>query len=222
MTRLTDVGPLPPTEAVTVVLDAFAALTETHAAGRGRGGLSPTTLVQGPEGLELHWPSDRAELVLRSYTAPELRRPGASPTPSGDVYALSLVLFHLVTAQPPADLHLAAGDSPRWDDLPEPLRSVVADGAHADPKARPSPAALVATLEALQPELETVEVPSQTPSVDAEALRASIPSTHAPSPAPTQNASPMVWTAVALVMVLTALGAFMGPLGGLATLWIAP
>lgn len=73
-----------------------------------------------------------------SYIAPELWN-GQSPSQASDIYSLGIILYQIATGSLPGDKPQANSLSPRWS-------AAVVPCLHADPKRRPSAAAVAARL----------------------------------------------------------------------------
>lgn len=109
-------GPLPLHEAIRVATEVAEALAAAHAAGVAHTDLRPQNVMLSPRGvrlLNLGLPYDllapTAELARQRapYLSPELLRGGA-PGPAGDLYALGVMLYEMVTGRRPF-----AGESPQ-------------------------------------------------------------------------------------------------------------
>ena len=130
-----------------------AAVQEAHDVGLHHGNLRPDLVWVDPNnpdqqpmvlGFEISFVAPEA-----AYTSPELRGADASahriePTASGDVYALSAMLYEMVSG------HRPAGKPDRLHhqtDIDWPLADVVMSGLAPEPQMRPdSPGALAAAL----------------------------------------------------------------------------
>ncbi len=113
-----ETGPLAFPEAAAAVSQAAAGLAEVHRRKAVHGGVRPSNLVVGPDGLVKLVAvatarryeateqagadqDDSAVLDAAHYQAPELLKADADPTPASDVYSLGCTLYFLLTGKPP-------------------------------------------------------------------------------------------------------------------------
>jgi eukaryotic-like serine/threonine-protein kinase len=157
-------GPLPPEAALTVLKGSLLGLHAAHVAGAVHRDYKPGNVLVQPNqqsklvdfGIAMLTGHSGQSGGTPAYMAPE-QWAGAPATPATDVYAASCVLFHCLTGKRPYDateteqlrqLHQHAPVP--LDQLPEPLRPLLAHGMAKDPAARPRSAeAFVAELERL-------------------------------------------------------------------------
>ena len=188
---------------------AAEALSQLHARGLTHGNVRTANLIRRPSddvklvgsGLGTRDASSlrnlRAPASAAWYLAPE-RVEGEPPSAASDIYALGAVLYELLTGRPPFDGESAGDVSDRQvhsmptpieelaPDVPGSLVAIVMRALEKSPDARwPSAAEMKAALDREE------EVESPHPMVE-------------PAPA-TSRAG--LWTAIAVVVVLVALGA---------------
>jgi serine/threonine protein kinase len=183
---LTERGPLPPEDVVTIGLDLCRALAAVHEAGllhrdvkaqnvmRETGGR--IVLMDFGTGYDLDAVATQAGDLSGTplYLAPELYI-GGRATPQSDVYALGVLLFHLLTAGYPVpgrtldDVrsgHRLGRTRTLRDlrpNLPDALINAIDRGLSSDPSRRyASAAALAATLVACQAVEPTQDTPTNT------------------------------------------------------------
>jgi eukaryotic-like serine/threonine-protein kinase len=142
-------GPFSAREAAGVVIDLARAVSAVHAAGLIHRDIKTSNAMREVGGrillidfgLSHSHAEDAHSGGTLTYMAPELFA-GGKPSVASDIYALGVVLFHLLTAKylyedyPPP-----AGAAPRRllderPDLPERLAAVVDAATHADPARR--------------------------------------------------------------------------------------
>jgi hypothetical protein len=157
-------GPMGPGEALAVGIDLCRALGVVHAAGLVHGDVKAENVMRERGGRTVlmdFGASGRADdldgrLLLsgtRRYLAPELLDGSGGPTAASDLYALAVLVYHLLSAAfPRADDGSRVALASRRPDLP----SALADGIDRliadDPALRPaSAAAMAARLLALHP-----------------------------------------------------------------------
>jgi serine/threonine-protein kinase len=153
-------GPLGPADALRIVHALAAALVHMSAAGRYHGDIKPSNIGFTTDGVpkfldfglsrafieDEHQPPRLAGTL--SYMSPEVLD-GAAPGASSDLWALSTVLFELVTGSHPF-LHetrtisrIRAGVPPAsltQSSLPQPLANLLYDLLSADGRRRPATA----------------------------------------------------------------------------------
>lgn len=198
--------PWTPARTVDLVSRILRHLAPVHEAGEAHGALSPASVTADGR-------PEPAEIAPPSFTAPE-RREGGPATPEADVYAVAALMFHLVTGHTPVDLHLAEPDSPRWDNVPQPLRGLVQAGVCADPASRPTPVDLRAQLAALDvtglPVASTPRPPPDMAVVVADVSRRPTDMEAVPAGLPGRW---LIGLALVLVVGVGIGGAWLGPLG---------
>jgi hypothetical protein len=143
--RVEHQGPLPPAEAVELVLQILDALSAAHAAGIVHRDVKPANVLLRGDGTAVLCDfgiarredlagETRTGMALGSvaYMAPEQRIDARRVAPAADLYAAACTLFNLVTGETPIDLYLAPDHSPRWEGVPAPLRPVVRRGTRVE------------------------------------------------------------------------------------------
>jgi len=147
--RLDATGPLPPAEAVALTIDLLGALSVAHSHGIIHRDVKPQNVLLDHSGRPLladfgiallahDLRRTRAGSIMGSlaYMPPEQRLDAASVGPTADIYAMGATLYTLLTGENPVDLFLASDISPRWREVPEPLRPVLMDALSAAPELR--------------------------------------------------------------------------------------
>ncbi|HMV70143.1 MAG TPA: serine/threonine-protein kinase, partial [Myxococcota bacterium] len=151
--RLRSDGPLPARQAVLWIADVLSALDHAHAHGVVHRDVKPSNILVDATGaamladfgialLEDDDRHTRAGVSMGSmaFMAPEQRIDARAVGPAADIYAAAATLFHVITGSTPVDLFVAEATSPRWLDLPEPLRPALFAATRHDPAARPQTA----------------------------------------------------------------------------------
>lgn len=165
-----DRGPLPPAHAVEITSAVAGALAALHDAGHAHRDVTPGNVILAPEGAVLadlglaHRLAGEVDLTdpghllgTPAYLPPEALAGAARPGPPGDVYMLSVLLWHMLAGQLPwtgptpaatiARLLLAPPESlvDTAPGIPDALRAVVRRGVAEDPARRfAGPGALAA------------------------------------------------------------------------------
>lgn len=172
-------GTVPPAEVVRLAAQVASALAEAHELGVIHRDLKPDNILLCTEGGELqtrltdfgiarilNLPSlTTANAVVGTphYMAPEAFH-GTTPSAATDVYALGVLLYELVSGQPPyrsdsipdlMRLH-AQGNPERRPGIPDDLWRIITCCLSGKPRLRPSAAELVTELEALTDRLGDV------------------------------------------------------------------
>jgi serine/threonine-protein kinase len=165
-----DRAPLTWPEAVAVARPVADALTAAHEAGVIHRDIKPGNVMLTPTGVKildfgisaaLGEPDDDetgATFGTPAYVAPE-RLDGKPAEPATDVYGLGVLLFEMVTGEPPYPVDTweelaaarAAGPDELPSDLPAEFRSLVARCLAEDPADRPTAAEARRELAALAP-----------------------------------------------------------------------
>ena len=143
-------GPLSAAEAVRIVRDVAAALTEVH------GELTPSSILVGDAGVDIVPPRGVDRSVYGRYAAPE-RILGRPATPESDVFSLAAILYHALAGRPPfrgataAEMMLAACSEPPQEmpaQVPHALEKIIMRALSRPPGQRyPTPAELRDALE---------------------------------------------------------------------------
>ncbi|WP_409048257.1 serine/threonine-protein kinase [Microbacterium sp. HA-8] len=171
----TDSGPLPATAVAALGRDLADALATVHAAGIVHRDVKPSNILLAPPGASgapfrakladfgIAYLTDATRLTApgtvlgtAAYLAPEQVR-GAPAGPAADIYALGLVLLESLTGDRAfphssgvASVVVRLSQSPGIpDSLPRPWRELLAAMTAMDPFARPSAAAVVDAVTAL-------------------------------------------------------------------------
>jgi len=172
-------GPLPPAEAVRIIGDVAGALAALHAAGHAHRDVTPGNVILSPGGAVLadlglaHRLIGETDLTdpghlagTPAYLPPEALVGGPRPGPAGDVYMLTVLLWHMLAGTLPwvgptpaatiARLLLAPAEAlvATAVGIPEALRPVVKRGVAEDPAARwGTPVALAEAVSAALPRM---------------------------------------------------------------------
>jgi serine/threonine protein kinase len=186
--RLVD-GPLPWGEAVSIGAAVAEALAAAHAAGVVHRDIKPGNVMLCPGGVKLldfgisataGEPDDDdtgATFGTPAYAAPE-RLDGKPAEPATDLYGLGVLLFEMVSGEPPYSVdtweELAAaqvhGPSRLPESIPERLREVIGRCLDEDPYRRPSAAEARRSLARLIPSTasrRTIPLPTAPPTGSA-------------------------------------------------------
>lgn len=153
--RLASGGALPPAEGVELVVRLLEALGAAHARGVVHGDLRLEHVIVGPSGaltlLDFGGIAGQCEAVVGTALtmAPEMVR-GEPPSFASDVYAVGVLLFQLVSGQPPfrardaLAVRRAHGSAPvpplvaaRGGELPPALQRVAQRALAKEPRDRP-------------------------------------------------------------------------------------
>lgn len=160
-------GTVAPAEAVRLAGQVASALAEAHGLGIVHRDLKPDNILLNDDSLDtrltdfgiariLHLPSmttPNAVVGTPHYMAPEAFH-GVTPSPATDVYALGVLLYELVSGQPPyrsnsipelMRLH-AEGQPERRTGIPDPLWRIIKMCLAGKPRQRPTAADLVTDL----------------------------------------------------------------------------
>ncbi|WP_051467857.1 serine/threonine-protein kinase [Actinomadura oligospora] len=134
-----------PEAGLVLLRDALLGLAAAHAAGVVHGDCTPGDVLVRDGGRAVlvdFGVADHAGTSSPLYRAPELWH-GAEPSPASDVYAVTCVFFEAVAGHRPYGDPEAGhlGAPVPEEDVPEPLRPLVASGMAKDPRVRPSDAA---------------------------------------------------------------------------------
>ncbi|MEV5576474.1 serine/threonine-protein kinase [Spirillospora sp. NPDC052269] len=133
-----------PEAGLVLLRDALLGLASAHAAGVVHGDCTPGDILVRDGGRAVlvdFGVADHAGTASPLYRAPELWH-GAEPSPASDVYAVTCVFFEAVAGHRPYGDPEAGhlGAPVPQEDVPEPLRPLVASGMAKDPRVRPSDA----------------------------------------------------------------------------------
>jgi eukaryotic-like serine/threonine-protein kinase len=159
------------------------------------------------------------------YASPE-QVVGRSATPSSDLYALGLVAYECLTGAPPFEggaIALALAHRDRLlpalpDQVPQPLRRLVAALTAKDPGDRPEGAATVAAWAGqlaedpeadVVPELHPSEVVTEDPQTPGTPPPTVPPGVAAEGPARGRRLRPLVWSGVAAAVLLAGGGGWL-------------
>ncbi|BBH71351.1 hypothetical protein ACTI_80360 [Actinoplanes sp. OR16] len=186
--RLVD-GPMPWGEAVSIGAAVAEALAAAHAAGVVHRDIKPGNVMLCPGGVKLldfgisataGEPDDDdtgATFGTPAYAAPE-RLDGKPAEPATDLYGLGVLLFEMVSGEPPYSVdtweELAAaqayGPAQLSETLPQRLRELIARCLEEDPYRRPSAAEARRSLSRLIPSTaarRTIPLPTPPPTGSA-------------------------------------------------------
>ncbi|WP_092540554.1 serine/threonine-protein kinase [Actinoplanes derwentensis] len=185
--RLCDLGgPMPWGEAVSIGTAVAEALAAAHAAGVVHRDIKPGNVMLCPGGVKLldfgisaaaGEPDDDetgASFGTPAYAAPE-RLDGKPAEPATDLYGLGVLLFEMVTGDPPYDVNtweelaaaLVHGPTPLPEALPGRLRELVMRCLDEDPHRRPTAAQARRVLSRLIPSAParlTIPLPGRPPT----------------------------------------------------------
>lgn len=232
-------APLEPSRALDIAGQVAAAMQEAHGQNLVHGDLKPSNLMLEPSGavrildfglarhidpLATQTMSPFSQEGTIAYMSPE-RLQGTSPDPAGDIYALGIILYEMLTGSRPfADLQglaLAAAQmqssSEQWPfgpDIAAPLRQLVLDMTAREPARRlPSMEAVAQRVAALRDPASAVVPAHWTLALPTALLRRAFP-VAAAGAAPRRPRLP-VWARVTL---LSCAGAFL--IAGAAWRWV--
>ncbi|HWS32522.1 MAG TPA: serine/threonine-protein kinase [Actinoplanes sp.] len=226
--RLCDLGgPMPWGEAVSIGTAVAEALAAAHAAGVVHRDIKPGNVMLCPGGVKLldfgisaaaGEPDDDetgASFGTPAYAAPE-RLDGKPAEPATDLYGLGVLLFEMVTGDPPYDVNtweelaaaLVHGPTPMPETLPHRLRELILRCLDEDPHRRPTAAQARRSLSRLIPSAParlTIPLPGRPPTGHAKVL----PATGSPATPVGRRVAvgaALVALAVAFVFVVQAVG----------------
>ncbi len=156
-----DRGPLPLTEAILMTSQVASALAALHAAGHAHRDVTPSNVILSPDGAILadlglaHRLTGEIDLTdpghlagTPAYLPPEALAGGPRPGPPGDIYMLTVLLWHSLTGTLPwhgptpaatiARLLLGPAETlvNTAAGIPAALRPVIRRGVAEDPEAR--------------------------------------------------------------------------------------
>lgn len=225
--RLCDLGgPMPWGEAVSIGTAVAEALAAAHAAGVVHRDIKPGNVMLCPGGVKLldfgisaaaGEPDDDetgASFGTPAYAAPE-RLDGKPAEPATDLYGLGVLLFEMVTGDPPYDVNtweelaaaLVHGPTPMPVTLPNRLRELILRCLDDDPHRRPTAAQARRSLSRLIPSAPTrltIPLPGRPPTGHAKVLPTPRPATPVLRMAAAGTA--LAALAVAFVFVVQAVG----------------
>jgi len=176
--RLTE-QPMPPQAACQITLSLLDVLKYIHERGVVHRDIKPSNLLFD-EHDQLHLGDFGIAQIAReanldltqdglgswSFMAPEQRSSEHPVGPRADLYATGCTLYHMLTGASPMDLFLASPGSPRWSQVPAPLRELLRSATSANPEDRPSDAhSMMHQLQGALPLLGD-DVPIPQPSID--------------------------------------------------------
>lgn len=128
---------LPPDRACGFVVQLLSALDAAHSAGIVHRDVKPQNILLDGGGHVLLsdfgialWQQNRSTqtgMAMGSlpYMAPEQRLDASRVGPAADLYAAGATLYHLLTSANPVDLFASPDFSPRWEEVPLPLRPFI-------------------------------------------------------------------------------------------------
>lgn len=148
--RLDVGGPMAPAEATLHIAQILDALESAHQRGIIHRDVKPSNILLDNNnrplladfGIALLQDDDRrytrtgSTMGSVAYMAPEQRLDARTVDRRADVYAAASTLYHLVTGATPVDLFTAPDNSPRWHDVPAPLRPALSRATRLDPEER--------------------------------------------------------------------------------------
>lgn len=135
--RLSSPEGLSPEEACGFVVQLLSALDAAHSAGIVHRDVKPQNILLDGSGHVLLsdfgialWQQNRSTqtgMAMGSlpYMAPEQRLDASRVGPAADLYAAGATLYHLLTSANPVDLFASPDFSPRWEEVPLPLRPFI-------------------------------------------------------------------------------------------------
>jgi serine/threonine-protein kinase len=235
--RIADRGRLTAAETMSIVAQAGHALEAAHQAGIVHRDVKPGNLIIKPDGtvvlvdFGVARTAESASAALTGakevvgtalYIAPEQVSKDARTGPLADVYALGVVAYHCLAGHPPfmadnplavAMQHLQDEAPPLPEDVPEPVRALVARAMQKDPADRfESAAAMAAAAEQASASGQTTAILAA-PAIlrtaprsgDTSVMPAVLPV--APPPPPGRPRRPLLVAGVAAALVLALAGA---------------